>query len=105
MHVRQKKYTHGFNHSLESSQDLIYKIRDCINATRSDWIVKVLADATPYMDCDGKEFRLWDIDVRDDCKRDWMVEGKDFSRLACYDATGLPRPYIDHKMSKWSLTK
>jgi hypothetical protein len=95
--TRRKKYGGSFANSLEVSQELVNNI--AAQMSQAGFIIRAQDDAVPFRLPNGKYIRLIDIQTYYSGIA-WPIEAKDFCRLVRYEATGLPRSYVDEKLSK-----
>jgi len=93
--VRQAKYAGGFQHKLETSQQLVNEMAGYLLA--KNVYVRKQDDATPFKDKFGRTLRLWDAEAVCGSSR-FAFDAKDFARLGRYDVTGLPQKYVDERL-------
>lgn len=96
--IHQKKYRASFKECLVIG----HRFEDQVGAYlgTQGLAYQLRADSIPYKFPDGRDVRLWDMPVI--ClkyKRVFNFEIKDFGRCYAYEATGLPKGYIDERIS------
>lgn len=97
IHVHQKKYCGNFQSRLKCSKEFVDEIITYLKSY--GFLARGEDDKNPFLDVNGNIVRLWDIMAIDTVNFSTMYfEAKDFPRCVCYEATGLPKRYIDEKM-------
>lgn len=86
-----------FKAKLEKSRQFVeeicnYFVGTCVSVSPEN-------DKRPFYKPDGDEFRLADIRaINMRTHKNYDIEAKDCCRCHCFDATGLPKRYVDEKL-------
>jgi hypothetical protein len=95
---KQDKYQTSFKERLAYSQELVDEVAQ--GFLKNDFWVRSQDDQNSFVDKYGNTIRLTDVMViHSHLRRVCHIECKDFSRCLRYDATGLPKSYIDNRMN------
>jgi len=97
--VRQDKYNTSYIKCLETGQKFERQIGNYFYS--NGFAVRLFSDENPFIFPPNKKpVRLWDMEIINvKYKKLFTVEIKDIARCFSYEATGLPKDYVDDKIS------
>lgn len=101
MKIQREKYSKNFKNSLKQSRQLTENICKKLDnpILFPDIFCQDQFDKLPFKGNGGETVRFADIFIFNLRKQEYyFVEAKDFGSAIFYDATGLPKKYIDNKM-------